>query len=179
MNEDRNISKDQIDEILKEAFASSKPEYFNILRPDECSLLCSSGKCKAECCGCVDFLEHDFRQLRKFIPDGVKYEEYKLKIGGNTYVKPLTENCKCVFLSKENSCLIYNSRLRPVYCKRFGEDRTEPLFACVHINEELTEYIDEFSRLYLLNQMQNGNPIAAEILSKSVPPDQNNENVDS
>lgn len=166
---DTELTNDQVQEILKEAENSCPKEYFNTLRPGECDLLCSSGRCNADCCGCVDFLESDFHKLKKFIPDNTVYYPHLFQSeDGSICVKPITKNFKCVFLSKENSCLIYDSTARPAYCKRFGEDKVQPLFACIHINPEMKAEIEEFARLYLANQTQDGNILAKTILEQSI-----------
>lgn len=158
-----NNIEPSIDEILKEANENYPKEYFNILRPGECDLLCSSGRCKADCCGCVSFPEKDFKKLKKFIPDDAEYYEYRFACDDVDHIKPMTANFKCVFLSKTNSCLIHDSALRPEYCKRFGEDRVQPLFACVHINQEMKAEIEEFARLYLESLAEENNAVIKAI----------------
>jgi hypothetical protein len=148
------------------AAATSQSEYFNTLQENQCHELCSSGKCKADCCGCASLLESSFKRLKKFIPDNTEYHLVKTKENGFVYVKPVTPNFKCVFLTKDCSCSIYNSHLRPEYCKRFGEDASEPLYACTYINEEMKEEIQEFARLYLAQQARNGNPVAKHVLKQ-------------
>jgi hypothetical protein len=148
------------------AAAASQSEYFNTLQENQCHELCSSGKCKADCCGCVSFLEVAFKKLKKLIPEGTEYFLTKTKENGFTYVKPVTPNFKCVFLTKNHSCAIYNSHLRPSYCKRFGEDKVEPLYACTYINEEMKDEIQEFAKTYLAQQAGNGNPVAKRIMKQ-------------
>ena len=140
--------------------------FFNTLKENQCNEFCQSGKCKADCCGCVNILEAHFKLLKKFIPDNKEYFPVKLKENGFTYIKPMTKNFKCVFLTDSNSCAIYGSHLRPSYCKRFGEDAKEPLYACIHINEEMKSEIEEFSKIYLQQQADLNNPIAKKLLSQ-------------
>lgn len=164
------------DELVKEmdqlVSVSSRPatqpeiEYFNTLVENQCRDLCTSGKCNADCCGCVSFPERHFMMLKKLIPESKEYFPAKVKEGQDTYIKPITKDCKCVFLTNKNTCAIHNSHLRPAVCKRFGEDRIEPLFACTHINQDLAEEINEFGRVYLENQANAGNSVASRILDK-------------
>lgn len=140
--------------------------FFNTLEEGQCKGLCDSGKCSAECCGCVNIYEPYFRRLKHLIPDGKEYYPVKIKEGTETFIKPMTKNFKCVFLSDSNSCLIYNSHLRPEYCKRFGEDPTEPLFACTHINPETKEVIEDFCKTYLEGAANAGNVIAKHLLDR-------------
>jgi hypothetical protein len=165
------------EEILEEArrntaryaAAASQSEYFNTLQENQCHELCSSGTCKADCCGCVSFLEGHFKTLKKFIPDGAEYHLTKIKENGYAYVKPVTPNFKCVFLNKDHSCAIYNSHLRPDYCKRFGEDKSEPLYACTYINQEMKAEIEAFAKLYLAQQAGAGNPVAQHMMKQIDP----------
>lgn len=144
-----------------------KKEYFNTLKENQCHELCTSGKCKADCCGCVSFLEAHFRILKKLIPDNKEYFPVKTKENGFTYIKPVTPNFKCVFLTDSHTCAIFGSHLRPAYCKRFGEDPSEPLYACVHINEECRKEIEEFAQVYLQGLANQGNPVAKSMLKSS------------
>lgn len=138
--------------------------YFNTLKENQCHELCSSGKCKADCCGCIDMLESYFKLLKKYIPLSKEYKIHKYKHNGYKYVKPVTLDYKCVFLSEENSCLIHDSHLRPKICQEFGMDPTEPLKACMHINEESAEIIQEFAKTQLERLKDQGNPLAKDIL---------------
>lgn len=140
--------------------------YFNTLSNGECLDLCNSGKCNADCCGCVNILESHFKRLKKFIPEGKEYFLAKVKDNGDDYVKPITSNYKCVFLTDSNSCSIYNSHLRPEVCRRFGCDSREPLFACVHINQELKSEIEDFQKEFLKSQTSMGNSVAKSILTE-------------
>lgn len=157
------------------SFQPEEPkEYFNTLKENQCKNLCSSGKCHADCCGCVNILESHFKSLKKFIPEDKEYYPVKFKEDGYVYIKPMTKNYKCIFLNKDNSCSIYHSHLRPSICKRFGEDATEPLFACTYINEEMKSEIEEFSRLYLQQQAAQNNPIAKTLIKDQNSLDSNN-----
>ena len=137
---------------------------FNTLCDGQCKELCESGICKADCCGCISFREAFFKRLKHLIPDGKEYHLIPYKDKGEDYVKPMTLNGKCVFLSDTNSCVIYGHHLRPDFCKRFGEDKHEPLVACTHINQEFKEVIQEFYKVFLQGQAQRGNSIARDML---------------
>lgn len=168
-------------EPISASFHPEEPkEYFSILEENQCKNLCSSGKCNADCCGCVNILEAHFKKLKKFIPDGKEYYPVKFKdpIDGCVYIKPMTQNYKCVFLTDSNACSIYYTHLRPSICKRFGEDKTEPLFACLHVNEEMKNEIEEFQRLYLQQQANQSNPIAKTLLQKEGFSTSNNSNTE-
>ena len=138
--------------------------YFNTLKENQCFDLCTSGKCKADCCGCVQMLENYFRVLMKYIPKDTEYKIHRWKENGDYWVKPVTLNYKCVFLTSGNTCAIYKSHLRPDICKDFGTDPTEPLKACMHINEDKIDIIKEFAKTKLEQLKSAGNPIAKDIL---------------
>jgi hypothetical protein len=140
--------------------------YFKTLCEGQCKELCTSGKCKADCCECMMFLESHFKILKKFIPKGKVYYLHAYKDNGDRYVKPFTDDEKCVFLTSDNLCAIHDSHLRPELCRRLGMDGTNALFACHHINEEFKELIDEYKISYLEYLARSGNPIAAHQLKR-------------
>lgn len=173
-NAPEDLKKDLASKAEEKELASSRihaaanitNSYFNTLEEGQCCELCKSGVCHADCCGCVSILEGHFKILKKFIPDGTEYTPIRHKgDDGMDYIKPITKSFKCVFLSKTNNCLIYKSHLRPEICKKFGEDKTEPLFACVHINPEAKKELEEFARTYLQKQSLQQNPMATHILN--------------
>jgi hypothetical protein len=102
--------------------------------------------------------------LKKHIPVSKEYKIHKYKHNGYTYVKPVTLDYKCVFLNSSNTCSIYKSHLRPKVCQEFGMDKTEPLKACMHINEDSADIIQEFARTQLEHLRNQGNPLAKDIL---------------
>ena len=163
-NAPEKVKEDVRKRLSAQKNQDSTLDFFNTLKENQCNELCQSGKCNADCCGCVNILESHFKLLKKLIPDNKKYYPIKIKDEGFTYIKPITENCKCVFLTDSNSCAIYNSHLRPSVCKRYGEDSKEPLFACIHINKEMEAEITEFCQTYLQRQASSGNLMASHIL---------------
>lgn len=139
---------------------------FNTLKEGECEQFVSSGQCHGDCCGCVTFNERHFMQLKKFIPRDKEYFATKTKENGVAMVKPVTPNYKCVFLGKDSKCIIYNSHLRPQFCKDFGCNSKEPFYACPHINKEYKNELEEFAKIYLQAQSKAGNPLAMHILAQ-------------
>lgn len=150
---------EEIENRLKMQELAGSSISFNTLEENQCHKLCSSGTCQADCCGCVSMREAYFKRLKKLIPTGTEYKVFTYKENGETYVKPITLNHKCVFLTKQNACIIHDSHLRPELCKRFGEDKLEPLFACIHINQEVKDEIEGFQQAYLSMCKQEGNPL--------------------
>lgn len=150
---------------IEEAKEAELPEYFRTLSEGQCKEFCTSGKCQADCCGCVPFPKQYFKALKKLIPAGNTYSpyEYRDRLNGFSYIKPLTKNGKCVFLTSENLCAIYGSHLRPQMCRNFGMDASNPLTACVHINEEFKDLIEEYGHAYLDYLASTGNSIASHI----------------
>lgn len=152
-------------------YNAGQKTFFNTISEEQCHQFCQSGKCKADCCGCVSLLESHFRILKKLIPVDKEYFLYKYKESdGFNYVKPITPNYKCVFLSESNSCSIHESHLRPAICRRYGSDEVEPLYTCMYVNEEFKDIIQDFAKVYLQKQTSNGNVIASHILKECSKP---------
>lgn len=130
-----------------------------------CIELIKQGKCKADCCGVVPILEQYWRILKKYAQTN-DYKIFKFKHNGNTYIKALTKDFKCVFLNSECLCSIHNSHLRSEICKIYGYDNKEPLLACPHINEDKKDYIAQYADEKLIQLAKMADPAAVELLKR-------------
>lgn len=108
-----------------------------------CTELIKSGKCKADCCGCVPIPERYWQRLKKLVRD----KEYKqmpfTTPNGQKWVAAVSKDLKCVFLDSECKCLIYKSPMKPPICNQYGLNSTETLLACPHINEDKKQLISD------------------------------------
>ena len=89
----------------------------------QCRKLNSQGICQASCCGLVPFDRELFTGKLLLL----QREFYKIEELGNNEVLPMTKDMKCVFLTKQNKCAIYEQR--PTVCRDYGliEDMPCPL----------------------------------------------------
>ena len=106
-----------------------------------CNELICNGTCKADCCGIVPMLQSSWWVVKDKVNKERKYQLQKFSQKGQTFVIPITEDFKCVFLNSENKCNIYNSPRRPNLCMLFGKVNNEPLLACPHINKDKMDLI--------------------------------------
>ena len=101
-----------------------------------CKELIEKGLCKADCCGLVPFPEKSWEELKDKANKLKEYELVKFQAKGETFVIPTTKDYKCVFLSFNHTCNIYNEPQRPNICMLYGKVNNEPLLACPHINKD-------------------------------------------
>lgn len=130
-----------------------------------CVELIKQGKCKADCCGVVPIYEPYWKRLKKYALTK-DYEIFKFKYQGETFVKALTKEFKCVFLSPDYKCAIHNSPLRSEVCKKYGLDDNEPLLACPHINEDKKDFISDYADNKIKELAKMADPAALELLSR-------------
>lgn len=96
----------------------------------DCKKAIESGICKADCCGIVTFKKS---MVRKNI-DKLQASIDEWKVVGND-VALLTKDIKCVFLTKNNNCAVYEDR--PDVCRCFGsgkdwDGKEDVLMLCPH-----------------------------------------------
>ena len=132
-----------------------------------CLELIKSGKCKADCCGVVPILEQYWKRLKKYAQTN-DYTIFKFKYKGDTFIKALTKNFKCVFLNSDNLCSIHDHHLRSEVCKIFGFNEKEPLLACPHINENKKDYISNYADDFIKKLANTGEPASIEYLNRKV-----------
>ena len=89
--------------------------------------ICVEG-CDAECCDAIPiknaFLEENKHLYQREI---IKRFEFK----GQKSALLLTKDSKCVFLSANNKCVVYEKR--PEICRKFG---VVDVLACPHLDNE-------------------------------------------
>lgn len=130
-----------------------------------CVELIKQGKCKADCCGVVPIYESYWKLLKKYAQTN-DYKIFKFKCCGQTFIKALTKDFKCVFLRQDFSCAIYHSHLRSEICKIYGHNDHEPLLACPHINEDKKDFISDYADKKLKQLAKMADPAAVELLGR-------------
>lgn len=130
-----------------------------------CQELIKSGKCKADCCGCVPLNEGYWKILKKYAQTN-EYIIFRFKHNGEKFIKAITKDFMCVFVKPDFSCAIHHSHLRCEVCKIYGTDKNEPLLACPHINEDKQDFISQYSDNKIKELMRMSDPAAIEFLNR-------------
>lgn len=80
---------------------------------ESCRKMNQEGKCSGSCCGMIPF-------NRDFLMNNLKYQQrafYDLKFLEGYEALPLTDDLKCIFLTPQNKCAIYENR--PEVCRKY------------------------------------------------------------
>lgn len=87
-------------------------------------------KCKAECCGIIDFTKELWeRNQHKVITKPVEV----IPFPDNVNVMPITESGYCPFLRADYHCNIYEER--PNVCREYGNEST-PEMSCPYLKKD-------------------------------------------
>lgn len=90
-------------------------------------------KCKAKCCGIIDF-QTEFWEKNQHNVITQPIEVIPFPNGEN--VIPITESGYCAFLREDYQCNIYQDR--PEVCREYGSEST-PYMSCPYLKKDGTE----------------------------------------
>ena len=131
-----------------------------------CKDLIQKGICKADCCGCVPIYAGYWERLKKYAQTK-NYKLFKFTHKGEKFIKPITEDFKCIFVKNDYSCAIHHTKLRPDVCIKFGTDKKEPLLSCPHINKDKQKYILEAEKNIINKLAGKGDKCAKELINRN------------